>query len=642
MSTEESVDFLGAAPRAADARVMWLCAKVGCLVRRLLLVGALAVGFLLIGVATGVAHADSDSSHSGGSTAKKINSTVDKAVKTASSKTGKSHGDSSTAGSSSKSPSDAAVTDRQRSAPKRQAKSNSSDKTTSSRSASTAAAKTRAEPKSSSLATTSKPSAPARRSSTSTSTRSAVANATDVADRALSGDTRARVAQGPTPASTRPTHNAPEKPGAGPVQAARKTMAAPAAVLRTSTVAPVRAATAPVPAAIAPMRVATVPARVTAVPAAAATVPMRAATAASTRGPAATTPTVFGVAPTETALRQVASAAVGATRPDDSPAIVSAVTRSAMTATAASSAVRSLPQVHALSAPSTALVAVTSRVTAPITTLSPVLAAPRTVTAAVTPLIGAAGLSAPRVAAILPALHVDRAVDGVLTVANPVVQRVTAAPLIGSAAHLAAPVTEPIARVSTAVSPIAGPGAYAAPAGRPDASAVGVAAQPAARPSTGVDAPAAAPVAAQATATAPAAVAPAPPVAPTAASASASAVAASSVAVAASAVARVVCLDAALVGDSPGSPATLTQPRGDRARPSRPGTPVGSGSPGRSDQAPGAPVGPGPSAGSAGTALPVAVVGDLFAGLLIGVALWGATRNRRLTWWFPEVVVGPD
>jgi hypothetical protein len=53
----------------------------------------------------------------------------------------------------------------------------------------------------------------------------------------------------------------------------------------------------------------------------------------------------------------------------------------------------------------------------------------------------------------------------------------------------------------------------------------------------------------------------------------------------------------------------------------------------------------GPSSGNAGghsgAGQPAAVLAELLTGLLLCGALCRATRTRRLTWWFPEVVVGP-
>jgi hypothetical protein len=58
---------------------------------------------------------------------------------------------------------------------------------------------------------------------------------------------------------------------------------------------------------------------------------------------------------------------------------------------------------------------------------------------------------------------------------------------------------------------------------------------------------------------------------------------------------------------------------------------------------PAAPVdtGTGTAGAFSGAGLPAAVLGEFLAGLLVGAALCCAGRTRRLTWWFPEVVVGP-
>ena len=57
---------------------------------------------------------------------------------------------------------------------------------------------------------------------------------------------------------------------------------------------------------------------------------------------------------------------------------------------------------------------------------------------------------------------------------------------------------------------------------------------------------------------------------------------------------------------------------------------------------PAAPADSGGAAGAfAGPGIPAAVLGELLAGLLLGAALCCAGRARRMTWWFPEVVVGP-
>ncbi|WP_219413014.1 hypothetical protein [Pseudonocardia nigra] len=57
-----------------------------------------------------------------------------------------------------------------------------------------------------------------------------------------------------------------------------------------------------------------------------------------------------------------------------------------------------------------------------------------------------------------------------------------------------------------------------------------------------------------------------------------------------------------------------------------------------------APAAPTPSVGAAGTpfALQPPVLDAVLAALLAGAALLAARATQRMTWWYPEVAVGPD
>jgi hypothetical protein len=102
--------------------------------------------------------------------------------------------------------------------------------------------------------------------------------------------------------------------------------------------------------------------------------------------------------------------------------------------------------------------------------------------------------------------------------------------------------------------------------------------------------------------------------------------------------------DRALLGIGAGSSALATLGRFGTGRALTPGTdtPVPAAPAGPRTHAPAAPADAGGNAGAnSGAGQPAAVLAELLAGLLLGAALCCAARARRLTLWFPEVVVGP-
>jgi hypothetical protein len=101
-------------------------------------------------------------------------------------------------------------------------------------------------------------------------------------------------------------------------------------------------------------------------------------------------------------------------------------------------------------------------------------------------------------------------------------------------------------------------------------------------------------------------------------------------------------LDRALVGFGHGSSAHAALSRYGTGRAAAPTSdaPV-QGPTGLPAPHPAAPVDTGTAGSFSGAGLPAAVLGEFLAGLLLGAALCCAGRTRRLTWWFPEVVVGP-
>jgi hypothetical protein len=102
-------------------------------------------------------------------------------------------------------------------------------------------------------------------------------------------------------------------------------------------------------------------------------------------------------------------------------------------------------------------------------------------------------------------------------------------------------------------------------------------------------------------------------------------------------------VDRALLGLGVGSSAVATLSRFGTGRALAPGSNTPAPAPtGPLAHAPAAPADAGGNAGAnSGAGHPAAVLGEFLAGLLVCVALCCAVPTRRLTSWFPEVVVGP-
>ena len=102
-------------------------------------------------------------------------------------------------------------------------------------------------------------------------------------------------------------------------------------------------------------------------------------------------------------------------------------------------------------------------------------------------------------------------------------------------------------------------------------------------------------------------------------------------------------VDRALLGLGAGSSAVATLSRFGTGRALAPGSDTPAPAPtGPLAHAPAAPADAGGNAGAnSGGGHPAAVLGEFLAGLLVCAALCCAVPTRRLTWWFPEVVVGP-
>jgi hypothetical protein len=102
-------------------------------------------------------------------------------------------------------------------------------------------------------------------------------------------------------------------------------------------------------------------------------------------------------------------------------------------------------------------------------------------------------------------------------------------------------------------------------------------------------------------------------------------------------------VDRALLGLGAGSSAVATLSRFGTGRALAPGSNTPASAPtGPLAHAPAAPADAGGNAGAnSGAGHPAAVLGEFLAGLLVCAALCCAVPTRRLTWWFPEVVVGP-
>jgi hypothetical protein len=102
-------------------------------------------------------------------------------------------------------------------------------------------------------------------------------------------------------------------------------------------------------------------------------------------------------------------------------------------------------------------------------------------------------------------------------------------------------------------------------------------------------------------------------------------------------------VDRALLGLGVGSSAVATLSRFGTGRALAPGSNTPAPAPtGPLAHAPAAPADSGGNVGAnSGAGHPAAVLSELLAGLLVCAALSCAIRTRLLTWWFPEVVVGP-